>query len=117
MADWTPEIEERYTELRLRKLTGGLSEIELSELTQIQAMVDAAEAGIIDAGLAQLERKQMTLQQTVDQLQTENHELVELLTQQALLIADSKRWLTEFERRYDVIQTAFTRLTKHPVAG
>ncbi len=113
---WTPEIEQRFTELRLRKLGGNLSDIEREELTQIRAMVESVEIESTASLLQKLELEQTVLQNSLKNHQTENNELVQLLNQQALLIADTKRWLKEFEQRYSVIQNSFTRLTKQSLA-
>jgi predicted nuclease with TOPRIM domain len=63
-----------------------------------------------------LESEQAAMQETLENLQVENTELVQLLNLQALLIADTKRWLEEFEQRYSLIQTSFIRLTDHSLA-
>ncbi len=114
---WTPQIEQRFTELRLLKLSGNITEAELTELAQIQAMVEVIEAETIEPVLKKLESEQAALQKTLGNHQLENNELVQLLNQQALLIADTKRWLKEFEQRYSVIQNSFTRLTKQSLTA
>ncbi|MFO7538177.1 MAG: hypothetical protein R6X32_08955 [Chloroflexota bacterium] len=116
MAKWTPETEQRYTELRLRQLSGNLTPAEEKELSKIRAMVAVVEAEITTPALQKLESEQAALQNRLDSLQAENSELVQLLDQQALLIADTKRWLREFEQRYTAIQNRLTRLTKQSVA-
>jgi hypothetical protein len=108
-----PEIEQRFTELRLRRLSGNLTEAEQIELVEIQAMVEVVESEITTKALKKLETEQIALQDVLEKHQTENKELVQLLNQQALLIADTKRWLAEFEQRYAVIQNSFTQLTEH----
>ncbi len=113
---WTPEIEQRFTELRLRRLTGSLTEVEQRELTEIQATVEVVESETTTLALKKLETEQIALQNVLENKHSENMELVQLLNQQALLIADTKRWLAEFEQRYVVIQNAFTRLTEHSLA-
>ena len=112
-AKWTLETEQRFTELRLRQLSGILTEAEQQELTAIQAKVEEIEAATVAPALKRLESEQHVLQKNLENLQTDNTELVQLLNLQALLIADTKRWLEEFEQRYALIQTSFTRLTDH----
>lgn len=109
---WTPEIEQRFTELRLRQLSANLTEAELTELTQIQALVERVEAKTTGLALKKLESEQAALQKALADYQIENNELVQLFNQQALLIADTQRWLKEFEQRYSVIENSFSRLTK-----
>lgn len=113
---WTPEIEQRFTELRLCKLSGNLTEAEQRELADIQAMVEIVESDTTAFALKKLETEQIALQDILEKRQTENQDFVQLLNQQALLIADTKRWLAEFEQRYTVIQNSFTQLTKYSLA-
>ena len=108
---WTPEIEQRFTELRLRKLSGNLTEVEQKELSRIRAMVEFAESETTISTLQRLESEQVALQKVLQNHQIENNELVQLLNQQALLIADTKRWLREFEQRYSAVQNAYNQLT------
>ena len=108
---WTPEIEQRFTELRLRKLSGNLTEVEQKELSRIRAMVEVAESETTVSTLQRLESEQVALQKVLQNHQIENNELVQLLNQQALLIADTKRWLREFEQRYSAVQNAYNQLT------
>jgi hypothetical protein len=114
-AKWTPEIEERFTELRLRQLSGNLTEAEQEELAEMRAVIELIESEITVSALKRLESEQAAMQKVVDDLQVENHELVQLLNQQALLIADTKRWLKEFEQRYSSIRNSFSRLTRQSV--
>ncbi|VAW32439.1 hypothetical protein MNBD_CHLOROFLEXI01-3615 [hydrothermal vent metagenome] len=113
---WTSEIEQRFTELRLRKLSGNLTEEERKELTQLREIVEVVEFESAAPLLKKLESEQGALQNVLESHQAENNELVQLLNQQALLIADTKRWLKEFEQRYSIIQSSFTRLTKQSLA-
>lgn len=114
---WTPEIERRFTELRLRKLSDNLTAVEQKELDDIQTMVETVESEVTAPGLKRLETEQLALQKTIDNLQSENKELAQLFNQQALLIADTKQWLAEFERRYATIQNSLTRLTKQSLTA
>jgi len=114
---WTPEIEQHFTELRLRKLTGdSLTQAEQKELAELIAMIEVVESDTTATALKKLESDQMALQGNFEKFQIENKELTELFNQQALLIADSKRWLAEFEQRYAIIQNSLTRLTTHSLA-
>ena len=108
---WTPEIEQRFTELRLRKLSGNLTEVEQKELSKIRAMVEIIESETTVPALQRLESEQVALQKVLENHQAENNKLVQLLNQQALLIADTKRWLREFEQRYSAVQNAYSQLT------
>lgn len=59
---WTPEIEHRFTELRLRKLSGNLTAAEQKELDDIQTMIETVESKIAAPGLQRLEKEQLVLQ-------------------------------------------------------
>ncbi len=100
---WTPEIERRFTELRLRKLSGQLTKVEQKELTEIRAIVEVVESELTAFALKRLESEQLALQKVLEDQQVESNELVQLLNQQALLIADTKRWLRDFEQRYSML--------------
>jgi hypothetical protein len=113
---WTPKIEERFTELRLRRLSGSLTNAEQKELAEIQSTVKVVESETTRFALKKLETEQIALQKVLGETKLENKELIKLFNQQALLIADAKRWLAEFEQRYVVIQNSFTRLTEHSLA-
>lgn len=108
---WTPEIEQRFTELRLCKLSGNLTEVEQKELAEIRAMVGAVETETAAPVLQKLESEQVALQKVLENHQVENNKLVQLLNEQSLLIADTKRWLKEFEQRYTAVQNAYSQLT------
>lgn len=111
MQKWTSEIEERFTELRLRKLSGHLSAEEQQELDEIRALVNVVESETFTPALQKLESERATLQGILSNHQKENSELMQLLNQQSMLIADTKHWLKEFEQRYSAVQSAFSRLT------
>lgn len=94
---WTSEIEKRFTDLRLRKLSGNLTKTEQKELNKIHAMVEVVESETTAPALARLESEQVALQKDLGSLQVENDELVQLFNQQALLISDTKQWIRDFE--------------------
>ncbi|TGO02366.1 hypothetical protein PN36_26200 [Candidatus Thiomargarita nelsonii] len=93
---WTPEIEQRFTELRLCKLSGSLTEDEQRELAEIQATVEIVESDTTAFALKRLETEQIALQDILEKRQTENKEFLQLLNQQALLIADTKQMLSVY---------------------
>lgn len=114
--DWTPEIEQRFTELRLRQLSGDLAPLEQRELVEIRAAVEKIETESVAPVFRKLESEQAALQKALDGLQAENDDLTQLFNQQALLISDTQEWLEQFERRYSVIQKTFSRLIGQSVA-
>ena len=80
--EWTPEIEQRFTELRLRQLSGDLAPSEQRELAEIRAAVDAIETETVAPILRKLELGQAEIQKTLDKLQVANDDLIQLLNQQ-----------------------------------
>ncbi len=70
---WTPEIEERFTELRLHKLTGG-SLTEAEQLASITAMVEVVESDT--TALNRLETEQIALQSVLEKSHIENKEWI-----------------------------------------
>ncbi|MDA0244996.1 MAG: hypothetical protein OT477_16385 [Chloroflexi bacterium] len=98
--EWTSEIEERFTELRLREMGGQLTAVEQAELyAQLATVAEESTA----PWLSRVEKEQADLENMLSSEQTRNRELMALFNQQALLIADSKRWLAEFEQRYAAV--------------
>ena len=87
---WTPEIEECFTELRLQKLGGHLTVAEEGELSEIWEAVGVVETEIVAPALQKLESEQVALEEILKTSQREKDDLVQLLNQQALLIADIK---------------------------
>ncbi len=112
---WTSEIEARFTELRLKKLNGNLTTKEENELSEIREVISVVEDEITESVLKKLESDQALISEVLKTSQREKESLVKLRNQQALLIADTKRWIQEFEERYFLIQDSFSRLTKKVV--
>ena len=110
--EWTSEIEERFTELRLREMGGQLTAVEQMELDELYAQLATVAEESTAPWLSRVEQEQADLESLLASEQTRNRELMALFNQQALLIADSKRWLAEFEQRYAAVHTGFTELAK-----
>ncbi|MEN8220889.1 MAG: hypothetical protein ABFS56_31945 [Pseudomonadota bacterium] len=66
---WTSEIEQRFTELRLRRLSGSLTETEQRELAEIQATVEVVESETTTFALKRLETEQIARQDILEKLQ------------------------------------------------
>ena len=113
--EWTAELEERFTKLRLQELSVGLNEQEQRELDNIQTIVQKVETQSTQAGIRKLEAEQATLETQIETLKAQNQEWLTLSNQQSVLIADAQKWLSEFEQRYTTIQSTFMRLTKEPI--
>ncbi|MEN8220874.1 MAG: hypothetical protein ABFS56_31870 [Pseudomonadota bacterium] len=66
---WTSEIEQRFTELRLRRLSGSFTETEQRELADIQATVEVVESETTTFALKRLETEQIARQDILEKLQ------------------------------------------------
>jgi len=112
---WTFEIEERFTELRLKKLNGKLTVKEESELSKIRNTISTVEDETAESALKKLESNQVIIDEALKISKQKKEDLVKLRNQQALLIADTKRWIEEFDERYFLIQDSFSRLAKQSI--
>lgn len=90
---WTFEIEERFTELRLKKLNGKLTVKEESELSKIRNTISIVEDETAESALKKLESNQVIIDEALKISKQKKEDLVKLRNQQALLITDTKRWI------------------------
>jgi predicted nucleic acid-binding Zn-ribbon protein len=112
---WTAEIEARFHELRLRELSGALSETEKRELAQLVTVIEAEEAEQLVSVISQLQSEQAGMRTHLRVLQEENVELAKVLSQLEQLVVDARKWLAEFEHRHRLIRQSYARLTGEPV--
>lgn len=110
--DWTSEIEQRFTELRLRELNDVLTDVEKLELDHLFQKLRILEEQQAFPVVQKMDALLSDLSSNLKTVHTENLRLIELTSRQALLVADAKRWLGEFERRYAFIETEFQKLTE-----
>jgi hypothetical protein len=111
MVDWNEKQQVRFDELRQRKVTGALTPSEQSELEAMVARLTQAADEALSPAIARLQIEQAELQERLQRQQHENQELAKLLHQQEQLVAETQRWLADFDRRHTQIREAYTRLT------
>lgn len=107
---WNDDTERRFTDLRLRELSGTLTDTEQTELEQMVAEIEEAEADALKESAERWQVERERLQEKLHQSEAENDELLQLLVQQEKLVADARRWLREFEQRHDLLQDNYNRL-------
>lgn len=107
---WNYDTERRFTDLRLRELSGTLTETEQKELEQMLDAVDLAEGESLREITERWQSERKHLQEKLRQMEKENDELLHLLVQQEKLVTDARRWLREFEQRHESIQDNYKRL-------
>lgn len=95
---WTPEQEQRFTDLRLLQLERPLVADEQKELDTFWKAIQNIDTTA--SAFYQLEENSNKSQHVLTDLESDNQALVELFNQQASLIKDTKRWLVDFEQRY-----------------
>ncbi|MGE0825234.1 MAG: hypothetical protein AB7G75_16460 [Candidatus Binatia bacterium] len=104
-------MQSRFDQLRTSELAGTLSTQEEAELAQLTAMLESEETQRLAPTFARLRIEHAVLQEKLQTLQTDNEELAKLLHQQEQLVADARRWLTQFEQRHLLIRQAYTKIT------
>ena len=109
--NWTAEMQTRLDQLRASELGGTLTAEEEAELAKLVAMLEAEEAQRFAPAFTRLRAEQEALRERLRVLQTDNEELAKLLHQQEQLVADTQRWLAQFEQRHLLIQQAYAKIT------
>ncbi len=111
MMEWNEKLADRFDELRLRQMAGGLTAEEQEELAQLIQVVEVGESTMLTAYFEQAATDNMQLQTKLQAVQDENESLSQLVIQQEQLVADARRWLAEFDRRNTQIQKSYSLLT------
>ena len=101
---WTAEHDARFNQLRLRELSGVLSDTEQDELTQLMNWIESAEARQLADAVRRMKLEQSVMRSRLSAVQAENDELAKILSQLERLAADSRSWLAEFEQRHALIR-------------
>ena len=111
MLEWTKDLEERFTELRQRELSGTLNAIEEIELTNLIYSIEGDESVQLTKVIIGMSSEQTAMRLRLQSLQVDNENLAKVLNQQELLVSDARKWLEEFEKRHHIIQQSYMRLT------
>lgn len=109
--NWNAEMQSRFDQLRASELAGTLTAEEEAELTKLIESLEAEEARQLAPVLTRRSAEQTALREKLLALQADNEDLAKLLHQQEQLVADTRRWLTQFEQRHLLIQQTYTRIT------
>jgi len=109
--NWTDEQQTLFDELRAHELAGTLTTDDQARLAELTQILEAEEARYLAPVAARMRTEQAALREQLETLQIENEALAHLFNQQEQLVADARRWLSQFERRHSQIQQTFTRLT------
>ncbi len=86
MLEWTKELEERFTNLRRRELSGTLSAAEEIELTKLIAAIEADESALLAQTIARMHSEQLAMHLRLQALQGDNENLAKVLNQQEQLV-------------------------------
>ena len=111
MVEWTKELEERFTKLRQRELSGTLNATEEIELTELISLIERDESAQLTKAIVRMNLEQTTMRLRLQSLRIDNENLAKVLNQQEQLVSDARKWLAEFEKRHNLIQQSYTRLT------
>lgn len=114
---WSAELQARFDTLRLAEFAGTLSAAEADELAELTQTLQADDAVSLRPAMDRLRREQDELHEQLTSVQAENEELARLLSQQQQLVADARRWLSQFDQRHSAIRQAYSRLTGHELAA
>jgi predicted RNase H-like nuclease (RuvC/YqgF family) len=112
---WTRDDQIKLDSLRGKELAGTLTEPEQAELAALMARVEADEAAVLAPEMARLRIEANGLTNELGKVEAENEQLARLLAQQEALVADTRRFLDEFDRRRASILDGLARVTGGPL--
>ena len=113
---WNETRQDRLTILRLRKLSGSLTEIESAELKQMMAEILSDDDLSMSQALANMQQELDMVQTQLKEQQAHNAELAQLALQQEQLATDAAHAFTNLEQRQLHIYQQYTRLTRESPA-
>src|SRR5436309_2259003 len=108
--DWDKEKQARLDALRMREISGALTDPERAELATILEKLEAEEARALAPALARLREDVAARQQKIGVVQADNEELAKLLAQERQLAAEARRFLIQFDERSASIREGYARL-------
>ncbi len=109
--EWNEETANWFDELRLKQISGELTAVEEKELIQLTQTLENSEALLLEDYFERVTAENKALQMKLEALQEENESIAQLAIQQEQLVADARRWLTEFDQRNLQIQKKYSTLT------
>lgn len=114
---WTRDDQSELDRLRGKELAGTLTEPELAELSALMARVEAEEAAVLAPEMGRLRAEARDLAAELASVEGENEQLAQLMAQQQALVADTRRFLEEFDRRRASILDGLTRVAGGPLSA
>ncbi|AGP33217.1 hypothetical protein SCE1572_01085 [Sorangium cellulosum So0157-2] len=112
---WTKDDQSRLDRLRDKELSGTLTEPEQAELAALMARIEAEEAALLAPEMARLRAEAGDVAAELARVESENEQLAQLMAQQQALVADTRRFLEEFDRRRASILDGFARIAGGPL--
>jgi hypothetical protein len=112
---WTKEDQSKLDHLRGKELAGTLAEPEQEELAALMARVEAEEAAVLAPAMARLRAEAGDLTAELGRVEGENEQMAQLMAQQQALVADTRRFLEEFDRRRASILDGLARIARGPL--
>ncbi|KYF57817.1 hypothetical protein BE04_01380 [Sorangium cellulosum] len=112
---WTKDDQSKLDRLRGKELSGTLTEPEQAELTALMARIEAEEAALLAPEMARLRAEAGGVAAELARVESENEQLAQLMAQQQALVADTRRFLEEFDRRRASILDGFARIAGGPL--
>ncbi|XYH99781.1 hypothetical protein ACMHYB_08460 [Sorangium sp. So ce1128] len=112
---WTKDDQSKLDRLRGQELSGTLTEPEQAELAALMARIEAEEAALLAPEMARLRAEAGDVAAELARVESENEQLAQLMAQQQALVADTRRFLEEFDRRRASILDGFARIAGDPL--
>ena len=112
---FTQDDLERLDRLRNKELAGTLTEPEQGALAALMARVEAEEAEALAPELARRRAEIIDIADKLGTIEGENEQLARLMAQQQALVADTRRFLDEFDRRRATILDGLARIPGGPL--
>ncbi|WP_437711012.1 hypothetical protein WMF45_38805 [Sorangium sp. So ce448] len=112
---WSKDDQSKLDRLRGKELSGTLTEPEQAELAALMARIEAEEAALLAPEMARLRAEAGDVAAELARVESENEQLAQLMAQQQALVADTRRFLEEFDRRRASILDGFARIAGGPL--
>lgn len=112
---WMKEDQTKLDLLRTKELAGTLTEPEHAELAVLMTRVEAEEAAALAPEMARLRADVAEMANELNRIEGENEALARIMAQQQTLLADTRRFLDEFDRRRASILDGLARVASGPL--
>lgn len=112
---WNEATQERFNKLRVKKFVEGLDDVESAELATYKSHLEQETVTYLSPLITSLEQENAVMLQKLDETHAENAVLLRIIEQQKQLVADARRWLSEFEHRHKAILQTYQSATGEPL--